>query len=137
MLQERGQASGRGPITKYLPDYPTHGQTITIENLLTHTSGIPSYTGLPEWYAAAREDMSPWSVIDLFKDKPLEFDPGAAVALQQLRLLPARHDHREVSGKNYAEAFSRRDLPQAGHDPQPLWPLRGDHPPPGLRIFEG
>src|SRR5262249_50199135 len=59
-----------------LPDYPTHGQTITIENLLTHTSGIPSYTGLPEWYPHIREDMKPADLAALFKDKPLEFTPG-------------------------------------------------------------
>lgn len=76
LLQERGQLRLEDPITKYLPDYPTHGQTITIENLLTHTSGIPSYTGLPEWYPHIREDMKPADVAALFKDKPLEFTPG-------------------------------------------------------------
>ncbi|MEZ4455451.1 MAG: serine hydrolase domain-containing protein [Gemmatimonadales bacterium] len=33
-------------ITKYLPDYPTQGNRITIRHLLTHTSGIKSYTGI-------------------------------------------------------------------------------------------
>ncbi|HEV7784677.1 MAG TPA: serine hydrolase domain-containing protein, partial [Thermoanaerobaculia bacterium] len=57
LLQERGQLRVEDEITKYLPDYPTHGQKITVENLLTHTSGIPSYTGLPEWMPRVREDM--------------------------------------------------------------------------------
>jgi D-alanyl-D-alanine carboxypeptidase len=76
LLQERGQLRVEDDITRYLPDFPTHGQTITIENLLTHTSGIPSYTGLPEWFARIREDLKPAEVIALFKDKPLEFNPG-------------------------------------------------------------
>lgn len=76
MLAERGQISLSDDVTKYLPDYPTHGRTITIEHLLTHTSGIPSYTGLPEWLPKMREDVTPQQIIDLFKDKPLEFEPG-------------------------------------------------------------
>ena len=43
MLQERGKLSVDDEVTKYLPDYPTHGQKITIDHLLTHVSGIPSY----------------------------------------------------------------------------------------------
>ena len=49
MLEEQGKLSVRDPITKFLPDYPTHGHTITIEHLLTHTSGIRSMTSLPGW----------------------------------------------------------------------------------------
>ena len=44
MLEEKGKLSVKDDIRKYLPDYPTHGEIITIENLLTHTSGIPSFT---------------------------------------------------------------------------------------------
>src|SRR6188768_4110770 len=71
LLQERGQLRVEDDITKYLTDYPTHGETITIEHLLTHTSGIPSYTGLPEWLPRVREDMTLQTLIGLFKDKPL------------------------------------------------------------------
>ncbi|HEY8933710.1 MAG TPA: serine hydrolase domain-containing protein, partial [Cyclobacteriaceae bacterium] len=31
-------------IQKYIPTFPSKGYTITIENLLTHTSGIPDYS---------------------------------------------------------------------------------------------
>jgi CubicO group peptidase (beta-lactamase class C family) len=34
---------------KYIKNYPTHGHAITIEHLLTHTSGIKSYTDMGEW----------------------------------------------------------------------------------------
>jgi hypothetical protein len=58
MLQERGKLSIQDDLTKFLPDYPTQGKKVTIENLLTHTSGIPSYTGLPEWLPRMREDST-------------------------------------------------------------------------------
>lgn len=44
MLAEQGKLSIKDDIHKYIPDFPTEGQTVTIENLLTHTSGIANYT---------------------------------------------------------------------------------------------
>src|SRR5690349_15125846 len=46
---EQGKLSLDDPISKYLPDVPTHGQRITIRNLLSHTSGLHNYTDSPEW----------------------------------------------------------------------------------------
>src|SRR5262245_40204298 len=40
-LSERGKVALDDPLTKYLPDYPMHGQEITLRHLLTHTAGIP------------------------------------------------------------------------------------------------
>ncbi|MBK8139885.1 MAG: beta-lactamase family protein [Chitinophagaceae bacterium] len=39
-LAEKGKLSLQDDIKKFIPDYPTHGYTITVEHLLTHTSGI-------------------------------------------------------------------------------------------------
>ena len=36
MLMEQGKLSLQDEITEYLPDYPTHGNTITIHSLLNH-----------------------------------------------------------------------------------------------------
>jgi D-alanyl-D-alanine carboxypeptidase len=76
LLEEAGKLAVVDPITAYLPDYPTHGQPITIEHLLRHTSGIANYTGLP-WFAAnQRRDVSLDELIDAFKNEPLDFGPG-------------------------------------------------------------
>ena len=55
MLVEQGKLSLDDDLTKFLPDYPTKGQKITITHLLTHTSGIKPYTSLPEWLAMWRK----------------------------------------------------------------------------------
>ncbi|QBG36874.1 serine hydrolase domain-containing protein [Litorilituus sediminis] len=44
MLHEQGKLSIKDDIHKYVPDFPTEGQVITIEHLLTHTSGLANYT---------------------------------------------------------------------------------------------
>jgi len=44
ILSEQGKLSIDDDIHKYVPDFPTEGQVITIANLMTHTSGIANYT---------------------------------------------------------------------------------------------
>jgi D-alanyl-D-alanine carboxypeptidase len=76
LLEEAGKLAVEDSITTCLPDYPTHGQTITIEHLLRHTSGIANYTGLPWFEANQRRDVSLDELIDVFKNEPLDFVPG-------------------------------------------------------------
>jgi CubicO group peptidase (beta-lactamase class C family) len=75
-LMEQGKLSLQDEITKFIPDYPTQAYKITIEHLLTHTSGIRSYTSVPEFQKYMRTDMKPDEVINLFKNQPMEFVPG-------------------------------------------------------------
>jgi CubicO group peptidase (beta-lactamase class C family) len=77
-LDLRGLLSVEDDVTRHLPGYPAHGQKITIDHLLTHTSGIPSYTGLLEWMPKVREDLKVEQLIAMFKDKPRAGDLQAA-----------------------------------------------------------
>ena len=77
LLEQRGQLSVDDPIEKFLPDYPTNGHVITVEHLLTHTSGIRSYTGIPGYMGnPVRADLSTAELIDVFDNEPMEFAPG-------------------------------------------------------------
>jgi len=49
LLAERGKLNIEDPIGKYLPDAPLTWKDVTIYNLLTHTSGVPSFTGFPDY----------------------------------------------------------------------------------------
>ncbi len=109
LLQERGQLRVEDEITKYLPDFPTHGKTITVENLLTHTSGIPSYTGLPEWMPRVREEMRVTDIIAMFKDKPLEFAPGEKWEYDNSGYILLGAIIEKVSGKSY-EQFVEEEI---------------------------
>lgn len=74
-LDEKQMLNIEDKISKYLPDFP-NGDGITIHNLLTHTSGLVNYTELPEFYVLESEDPKVEDVLNLIKDKPLEFEPG-------------------------------------------------------------
>lgn len=76
MLVQQGKLALDDDIRKYVPDFPDKGPRITIEHLLTHTSGIKDYTDDPNWPGLWRQDLTPMQVVDLVKDAPLEFAPG-------------------------------------------------------------
>lgn len=76
MLVDEGKLSLDDEITRFFPDYPTHGRRITVEHLLTHTSGIRSYTGMPAYVAGMRRDLTPAQLIEVFRDQPMDFAPG-------------------------------------------------------------
>ena len=76
MLEEQGKLKMDDPITKFIPDYPTNGKTITVHQLLNHTSGIKSYTGIGNLVEVARNDMTLDELIDYFKNEPMDFNPG-------------------------------------------------------------
>jgi CubicO group peptidase (beta-lactamase class C family) len=103
MLAEQGKLSLDDDITKFLPDYPTKGQRITIEHLLTHTSGIKSYTSLPEWLALWRKDLTVKEIIDLFKNQPMDFAPGERWSYSNSGYILLGAIIEKVSGQTYQE----------------------------------
>ena len=100
LLAQEGKLGLQDEITKFLPDYPTQGRKITVEHLLTHTSGIQSYTDLSEWLPLWRKDMTLTELIGLFKDKPMQFEPGRSWAYNNSGYRPARGHHREGLGQD-------------------------------------
>ncbi|MEJ2548421.1 MAG: serine hydrolase, partial [Gemmatimonadota bacterium] len=78
-LVEEGALGLDDPITKFLPDYPTHGEVITVRHLLTHSSGIFEYTDIEDfWFEYAPLPLDKNRMLELFQNRPLEFRPGTA-----------------------------------------------------------
>jgi len=46
LLAEEGRVGLDDPVGKHLPEVPASWAAVTVRHLLTHTSGIRSYTGL-------------------------------------------------------------------------------------------
>lgn len=77
ILQEQGKLKVADPVSKHLENTPKAWQNITIHHLLTHTSGIPNFTSFPDYLATMAEPSPPAKTLLRFKDKPLDFVPGA------------------------------------------------------------
>jgi len=76
LLEQRGKLNIHDPVKKYLPDAPAAWDKITIFNLLTHTSGIPSFTSFPDYAKLEPFPTTAEQLVARFKDKPLDFAPG-------------------------------------------------------------
>lgn len=103
-LEEEGKLSLQDDIKKYIKDYPTHGHTITIEHLLTHTSGIKSYTSMEEWTPELhKKNYTPVELVDFFKKEPMDFAPGEKFMYNNSAYFLLGYIIEIVSGKTYAE----------------------------------
>lgn len=76
-LADQGMLQLDDDVTKYVPEAPTHGRRVTVGQLLSHTSGIYSFTSLPGADINERLDLSHEQVLGLIKDKPFDFEPGS------------------------------------------------------------
>ena len=103
-LVEEGRLALDDPIGKYLPDFPTGGRRVTIAQLLTHTSGVRSYTDLPGWFGARmKEDRSPREVEALFDGEPFDFEPGTGWHYDNSGYVLLGEILEKVTGKPYAD----------------------------------
>jgi len=111
MIQkERGSLQLDDPISRYLPDYPRpNGDIITIRHLLTHTSGLPNYTDLPEIILKRTQPLNTEYIIDLFKNRPLDFEPGNKFKYSNSGYLLLGEIIEKVSGQSY-EAFLEHEI---------------------------
>jgi D-alanyl-D-alanine carboxypeptidase len=104
LLVERGELSLSDPLTQFLPDYPVHGHTITIEHLLTHTSGIFNYTNIPGYMQTRiKTDLSIDKLIDEFKDQTIDFAPGERFNYSNSGYVLLGAIIEKVSGQSYEE----------------------------------
>jgi CubicO group peptidase (beta-lactamase class C family) len=109
LLAERGKLAVDDDLAKYLPDYPTHGQHITIRHLLTHTSGIKGYTEMPEFGDLMAIRKSPQTLVQLFSAKPLDFPPGEAMVYNNSAYFLLGLIIEKLSGQSY-DAFVQQNL---------------------------
>lgn len=109
-LVEQGKISLTGTISDYLPDYPSAtGKKVTVHHLLTHTSGIPSYTGFPGFMQkSVRDPYQPQDFIKFFKDSSLQFTPGESFAYNNSAYFLLGVIIEKVTGKSYADVIDEQ-----------------------------
>jgi CubicO group peptidase (beta-lactamase class C family) len=107
-LQEEGKLSVTDTLAKFLPDYP-RGAEVTLHHLLTHTSGIVSYTSKPDFFEHVRLAVKPEDLIRSFKDDPYDFNPGQKMLYNNSGYFLLGHIVEKVSGMTYGD-FLRRSF---------------------------
>jgi CubicO group peptidase (beta-lactamase class C family) len=102
-LMEQGKLSLQDTITRFIPDYPMQHNRITIEHLLTHTSGIQSYTDMKDFMDRITLDQTPVEIIDHFKNEPMRFTPGTKWEYSNSNYFLLGYIIEKITGKPYPE----------------------------------
>ncbi|KZN52123.1 serine hydrolase domain-containing protein [Pseudoalteromonas luteoviolacea] len=104
ILHERGKLSIHDDIHQYVPDFPTQGHIVTIEHLLTHTSGIANFTeDLALLYKEAPAPATLDEILARFAQHPMKFQPGDSVAYSNTGYVLLGKIIEVASGQQYAE----------------------------------
>ncbi|SDQ16037.1 serine hydrolase domain-containing protein [Flagellimonas zhangzhouensis] len=114
MLMEEDKLNLDDEITQYIPDYPTLGYKITIHHLLTHTSGIKSFTSVKGLNEIATKDMEPMELIDFFKKEPMDFAPGEQFKYNNSGYVLLGYIIEKVSGMSYADYVEQHIFKKLG-----------------------
>jgi CubicO group peptidase (beta-lactamase class C family) len=109
LLEERGKLKVDDPVKKYMPDAPAAWDKITLFNLLTHTSGIPSFTGFPDYVSQEPFSTTPEQLVTRFRDKPLDFQPGDKMSYSNSGYVLLGYLIEKISGESY-EKFVQENI---------------------------
>lgn len=94
-LEMQGKLHTYDPITNFFDQVPEDKRKITVHQLLTHTAGLPEYSG--EDYDVAPRDKTITSILNT----PLEFEPGTQYKYSNAGYSVLAAVVEKVSGKPY------------------------------------
>lgn len=106
-LVEEGRLSLSAKLFAYYPDLPNSG-TITISNLLHHSSGLHNYTddtNFPDWMDRV---MTHEQILTIIKDKGADFAPGTRTEYCNSNYLLLGYIIEKVTKSSYANAITKR-----------------------------
>lgn len=129
-LVEARRVSLEDDLHRWLPDYPTQDQQITVEHLLRHTSGIPDFEYFGDWHTSMAVERTDDELVATFAHLPLLFEPGTRWSYSTsnyylLGMIVARAYSRPLPEVLDATVFTRaglRDTQACNH--RLLIPLR-------------
>jgi CubicO group peptidase (beta-lactamase class C family) len=114
LLEERGKLNTSDTVKKHLPDAPAAWEKITIHHLLTHTSGIPSFTGFTDYPSFKRTTLTAEQIYLRFRDRELEFQPGEKFAYSNSGYLLLGHLIEKISGESFEKFLQHNVLTPLG-----------------------
>jgi CubicO group peptidase (beta-lactamase class C family) len=113
-LREQGKVKLEDSVCAYVTPCPDAWKRVTIHHLLTHTSGIPTYTGIASWQ---RENMVPKTIdqmVAIFRDLPLQWVPGEKYAYNNSGYFVLGVVIEKITGKKYEQALQEMILSPLG-----------------------
>jgi len=128
LLVQDGKVNVDERIARYLPNTPDGWKDVTVRHLLTHTSGIKSYSSLEGFELAQRMKIDDF--IKKLSPHPLEFTPGERNIYSNSGFNLLAYIIETQSGKKYIDFMRERIFLPLGmthtsdRDPRNIIPLR-------------
>ncbi len=121
LLQQRGKLNVSDPVKKYMPNAPAAWDKITIYHVLTHTSGIPSFTSFPDYGDLEAKSTTPEKLVERFRNKPLDFEPGTKWNYSNSGYVLLGYLLEKISGQTYQQfleqnIFTPLGMKDSGYD---------------------
>jgi D-alanyl-D-alanine carboxypeptidase len=107
LLQRDGKLSLDDTVSKYVPGI-TGGDTITLRQLLSHTSGLQDYWPQDYSFAAMEKPTTPQGIVDRWAKKPLDFAPGTQWQYSNTGYVVAGLVIEKVAGEPLLSFLQRR-----------------------------
>jgi CubicO group peptidase (beta-lactamase class C family) len=107
MLVDEGKLALDDDVARLLPEFP-RGRGITVENLLTHSSGLGNYNDRPQDAAAMAADVTHKEIMEAIADDPPRFAPGEGVAYSNSGFYLLGLIIEKASGMPYADFLAER-----------------------------
>ncbi len=112
-LVEQGKLSLDDKLSTFIPSFPK-GDSVTIHMLLNHTSGIASYTGVPQFGSVSTVTLTKDSMISFFSNKPYDFSPGTKYKYNNSGFFLLGYIIERVSGMTYRKYLQQNIFDKMG-----------------------
>jgi CubicO group peptidase (beta-lactamase class C family) len=113
LLVEEGKVDLDDKISKYLPNTPDAWKNVSVRNLLTHTSGIKSYTAIGAGFELTKR-LKRDEFIKALSTYPLDFETGSRYSYSNSGYNLLGFIIEAVSGKSYWEFMQARIFQKLG-----------------------
>ena len=113
-LREQGTIRIEDSVCVYVAPCPEAWKPVTVHHLLTHTSGIPTYTGIASWRQTNMVPKTIDQMVAIFRDLPLQWVPGERYAYNNSGYFLLGVVIEKASGKKYEQALQDMILTPLG-----------------------
>jgi CubicO group peptidase (beta-lactamase class C family) len=105
---QKGLISLDKTIEDYLPEFKNKpAAKVTIKQLLSHTSGIPNYDIIKDFFPRiSRQNFTREDYVKVFMDSTLAFKPGSHYAYSSWGYFTLGYIMEKVTGKSYSQLMS-------------------------------
>jgi len=108
-LQEQGKINVNDNVSKYIPDFQG-GMKLLFNHLLTHTSGIHSFTDSPDFPDIALRPITDSALMAMVKKNAVDFNPGDQFSYSNSGYTTLGYIVSKISGKSYEQYLQKNSL---------------------------